>query len=100
MTPPLPQLVSMPAAAWRSRTVTSWPAFIRYHAVAVPTAPAPSTIVAIALAPVRSSARRGLAALAAGARCRNGRLRGLRARHVGAARRGAPHRLALALDAA
>src|SRR5436190_4068440 len=41
--PPLANEVSMPASACRSRTVTSCPALLRYHAEVTPTTPAPST---------------------------------------------------------
>src|SRR3954462_14617529 len=41
--PPLANEVSMPAAAWRSTTVTSWPALLRYQADVTPITPAPST---------------------------------------------------------
>src|SRR6185295_19136541 len=51
MTPPLPQLVSMAASPWRSTATTSCPAFLRYQAVAVPTAPAPRTTVVISRPP-------------------------------------------------
>src|SRR5690349_5512067 len=45
MTPPLPKLVSIAAALCRSTTSTSWPALARKYAVAVPTIPAPRTMV-------------------------------------------------------
>src|SRR6266481_2948032 len=48
ITPPFPQLVSMAASGWRSTSTTSWPDFLRYQAVAVPTAPAPRTTVVMA----------------------------------------------------
>src|SRR5580765_492852 len=51
MMPPLPQLVSIAASAWRSTSTTSWPDLLRYQAVAVPTAPAPRTTVVIACPP-------------------------------------------------
>src|SRR3954469_568238 len=54
MMPPLPQLVSIAASLWRSIKTTSWPDFLRYHAVAVPTTPAPRTTVVI-YTPVHSA---------------------------------------------
>src|SRR3954470_7951825 len=51
MMPPLPQLVSMAASVWRSIRTTSWPDFLRYHAVAVPTTPAPRTTVVMPVSP-------------------------------------------------
>src|SRR5262249_44411380 len=45
MMPPLPQLVSIAAALWRSIKTTSLPAFFRYHAAATPTTPAPRITV-------------------------------------------------------
>src|ERR1700755_1620232 len=51
MMPPLPQLVSIAASVWRSIRTTSWPDFFRYHAVAVPTTPAPRTTVVMPASP-------------------------------------------------
>src|SRR4051812_45073394 len=41
--PPLANEVSMPAAPWRSTTVTSWPALARYQAEVTPITPEPRT---------------------------------------------------------
>src|SRR5436190_15056983 len=72
MTPPFPQLVSRAASFCRSTTSTVCPALLRCQAVAIPTAPAPRTIVVMdpsfGDAPDPSSAFSSLGAVAARAR--------------------------------
>src|SRR5450759_5189324 len=45
--PPLAKLVSIAAASWRSKTVTSCPARAKYQALVTPTTPAPKTAIFI-----------------------------------------------------
>ena len=94
MTPPLPQLVSSAAASWRSTTVTSCPALLRYQAVATPTAPAPSTTTGMSLharsRPLAGSRLASVASLARPASC---------GRAADAAPRASPDVLLLAIHA-
>src|SRR6185369_7948764 len=56
--PPLANEVSMPAPAWRSSTVTSWPDLLRNQAVVTPTTPAPRTRTFMDRAPLQGLARK------------------------------------------